>query len=268
MEKRYRETFGEIHAPERLRAAVLGLPAEAKRPASSRRRSRRTMTVAAVLAALAVTACAAAVCRVEILPVEGEEWDPDAEVSFQVSGDVRRMELSEFSQAVRDEVRERIEEGGWGREHRFDTWAEAGEYLGVELSGPTGMMVDASLVVKEGRFIEVRLWGDVDGEDYGVEEGTSLWLDASLYTEDWAGPLGDQYYIHDAEGAPESELTETEYPLPGGESARIVTITDRFGGSVYGFLARDNVLYTAYSLYLTGRQELAEELVRALLADL
>ena len=47
-----------------------------------------------------------------------------------------------------------------------------------------------------------------------------------------------------------------------------VTITDRFGGSVYGFLARDNVLYTAYSLYLTGRQELAEELVRALLADL
>ena len=268
MEKRYRETFGEIHAPERLRAAVLGLPAEAERPASSRRRSRRTMTAAAVLAALAVTACAAAVCRVEILPVEGEKWDPDAEVSFQVSGDVRRMELSEFSQAVRDEVRERIEEGGWGREHRFDTWAEAGEYLGVELSGPADMMVDVSLVVKEGRFIEVRLRGDVDGEDYGVEEGTSLWLDASLYTEDWAGPLGDQYYIHDAEGDPESELTETEYPLPGGESARIVTITDRFGGSVYGFLARDNVLYTAYSLYLTGRQELAEELVRALLADL
>ena len=125
---------------------------------------------------------------VEILPVEGEEWDPDAEVSFQVSGDVRRMELSEFSQAVRDEVRERIEEGGWDREHRFDTWAEAGEYLGVELSGPTGMMVDASLVVKEGRFIEVRLRGDVDGEDYGVEEGTSLWLDASLYTEDLGRP--------------------------------------------------------------------------------
>ena len=258
----YRATFDQIHASEQLREEVRKLTLGEKRP---KHWISRKGIAAALIVLLVGTACTAAICRVEILPIEPEEMWTDAPVSFQVSGEVERTPWESFSREVRDMVQERIEarKPVFGR--HFSTWSEAEEYLGVDVPGleaPTSV----SFVMENGTVTEVKLDGDLDE---GNLEYITLSLEASLYTEAFEGKMGDEYYFSGMDDSPEQiDLLEEEYSLQNGNIAKIVISSMENGGLIAGFLARDHVLYTVSAIYLTGKQEQAETIVKELLEAL
>lgn len=249
----------------RVDPAMLDAAAETPR---QRRIWRRPAVIAACAALLLAGTAVAVFCGVEIRMLDAA--DPEtytssrgtvpsgADAVFQVAGQVEDTPVEAFSDQL-------LEDAAAGERYRsFDTWEEAVDYVGVEVSGPAGQ-TDVTLTLENGRLAEVSLSAGGRSAGFDVEEGLTVSYQASLYTEHCTEDRGDRYFLRNTvEG--EVEQTQETVSLNSGETAPIISQeVEGYGGMVCGFLSRGQVLYSINILHLPGQAELARETLETIL---
>ena len=257
----YRETFEQVRAPEDLWREIREIPAREQRPVRRRRVSGGVLAAGLILA-LTGTALAA-VYHVEIRNFTPEQLaETGADHAYKVLTDVERTPLEAFSQEALDAAAgaERF----WERE--FDTWAEAEDFLGIQVPGveaPAALWLktrDGELTEAELRAYPLPLQTPTDRLNIGVR--------ATLYTENYVEEPGDntfRYY-----GLPDEELEREDlrYQLPDGEEAVMVSTWDDDSGGVDAFLVRGNIRYWVCATYVLYERETVLEEVEFILQNL
>ena len=257
----YRKTFEQVRAPEDLWREIREIPAREQRPV---RRRRVSGGVLAAVLILALTGTAlAAVYHVEIRNFTPEQLaETGADHAYKVLTDVERTPLEAFSQEALDAAAgaERF----W--EQKFDTWAEAEDFLGTRVPGveaPAALWLktrDGELTEAELRAYPLPLQTPTDRLNIGVR--------ATLYTENYVEEPGDntfRYY-----GLPDEELEREDlrYQLPDGEEAVMVSTWDDDSGGVDAFLVRGNIRYWVSATYVLYDRETVLEEVEFILQNL
>lgn len=241
------------------------LDAAAETPRQQRRVWRRPAVIAACAALLLAGTAVAVFCGVEIRMLDAA--DPEtyvmsrgkmaagADAVFQVAGQVEDTPVEAFSDQLLEDTAA-VAKDPYRRYHTFDSWEEAVDYVGVEVSGPAGQ-TDVTLTLENGRLAEVSLSAGGRSAGFDVEEGLTVSYQASLYTEHCTEDRGDRYFFRDLAGG---ELKYAAVSLNSGETAQTVCHEwEGYGGMVCGFLARGQALYSVNVLHLPGQAELARE---------
>lgn len=240
----------------RVDPAMLDAAAETPR---QRRIWRRPAVIAACAALLLAGTAVAVFCGVEIRMLDAADPETytssgkltaEADAVFQVAGQVEDTPVEAFSDQL-------LEDAAAGERYRsFDTWEEAVDYVGVEVSGPAGE-TSVALTLEDGQVAEVSLSAGGRSAGFDVEEGLTVSYQASLYTEHCTEDRGDRYFFRDLAGG---ELKYAAVSLNSGETAQTVCHEwEGYGGMVCGFLARGQALYSVNVLHLPGQAELARE---------
>ena len=253
----------------RVDPAMLEMTAE---PPQRGRVWRRPVVIAACAALLLAGTALAVFHSVEIRVLDVE--DPEtyamsrgtvpsgADAVFQVAGQVEDTPLEAFSDQLLEDAAAAAEDP-YRRYRTFDSWEEAVDYVGVEVSGPAGE-TSVTLTLEDGQVAEVSLRADGRSAGFDMEEDLAVSYKASLYTEHCTEDRGDRYFFRNTvEG--EVEQAQGTVSLNSGETASIVSQEVEGGGIVCGFLARGQVLYSVDILYLPGRAELARETLETIL---
>ncbi len=186
-----------------------------------------------------------------------------ADAAFQVAGQMETTPAEAFSDQLLEDAAA-VAEDPYRRYHTFDTWEEAVDYVGVEVSGPSGQ-TDVTLTLENGRLAEVRLRAGGKSAGFEVQDGLAVSYEASLYTEHCTEDRGDRYFFRNMVEA-EAELKQGTATLNSGETVPTFSFeAERYGGMVCGFLARGQVLYSVNVLHLPGQAELARETLETIL---
>lgn len=248
------------------------LEAAAEPPRQQRRVWRRPAVIAACAALLLAGTAVAVFCGVEIRMLDAADPETytssgkltaEADAVFQVAGQVEDTPVEAFSDQLLEDTAA-VAKDPYRRYHTFDTWEEAVDYVGVEVSGPAGQ-TDVTLTLENGRLAEVSLSAGGRSAGFDVEEGLTVSYQASLYTEHCTEDRGDRYFLRNTvEG--EVEQTQETVSLNSGETAPIISQeVEGYGGMVCGFLSRGQVLYSINILHLPGQAELARETLETIL---
>lgn len=249
------------------------LEAAAEPPRQQRRVWRRPAVIAACAALLLAGTAVAVFCGVEIRMLDAA--DPEtyvmsrgkmaagADAVFQVAGQVEDTPVEAFSDQLLEDTAA-VAKDPYRRYRTFDTWEEAVDYVGVEVSGPAGE-TSVALTLEDGQVAEVSLSAGGRSAGFDVEEGLTVSYQASLYTEHCTEDRGDRYFLRNTvEG--EVEQTQETVSLNSGETAPIISQeVEGYGGMVCGFLARGQALYSVNVLHLPGQAELARETLETIL---
>lgn len=254
----------------RVDPAMLEAAAETPR----QRRAWRRPAVIAACAALLLAGTALAVFRgveIHMLDVEDPETytssrgtvPSGADAVFQVAGQVEDTPLEAFSDQLLEDAAAAAEDP-YRRYRTFDTWEEAVDYVGVEVSGPAGE-TSVALTLEDGQLAEVNLCAGGRSAGFDVEEGLVVSYQASLYTEHCTEDRGDRYFFRNTvEGG--MEQAQGTVSLNSEETAPIISQeVEGYGGMVCGFLSRGQVLYSINILHLPGQAELARETLETIL---
>lgn len=238
MNRKYRETFAQVRASDRLRAEVMDMTELERRP--PKRGVPRAALIAAVLAlVLAGTAIAAETLEwLKVDSVDGSREDFFNEPTYHVRGGRGFVPLESLSPEIRERTAQAEASNGDKDAYTFGTWSEMEEFLGLELAD------NPRLEQMDQRKNKVTLTGcpSISGNcimqigylastPYDIfvlsscksEDGSQFDVMAVLYTEAFlADPQQDPdtlgYYI------PEGDGTEVEeYLTPGGLAVTIVT---------------------------------------------
>lgn len=247
------------------------LEAAAEPPRQQRRVWRRPAVIAACAALLLAGTAVAVFCGVEIRMLDAA--DPEtytssrgtvpsgADAVFQVAGQVEDTPLEAFSDQLLEDAAAAAEDP-YRRYCTFDTWEEAVDYVGVEVSGPAGE-TSVALTLEDGQVAEVSLSAGGRSAGFDVEGGLTVSYQASLYTEHCTEDRGDRYFFRDLAGG---ELKYAAVSLNSGETAQTVCHEwEGYGGMVCGFFARGQALYSVNILHLPGQAELARETLETIL---
>lgn len=271
MEQRYRELFDGVRAPERLRSETLRIPE--KTAARRRKIPRAALIAAALVLVLAGTALAAELLGKVHIGLIGTSTENPAGSGYEGYAEFERIPVENLSpKAVQafSELENGV--GTW----RFGSWAEAEEFLGLELArssildqispapqcrvwaagqpasedcpaAPLYMKVSASyltdgLMVSQDAWIEFSHPGQAERELGGFGLGTAR--SGEVFLENYAASGGIEAVIVTAAG--------TRY-APGGAFDRTRYIA---------YFVRDHAFFTV-SVQVNGTPEQPES-VRAL----
>ncbi len=227
---------------------------------------RRYLPVAACLCLLLAGTAAAVLHSVEIRILDVEhledyrDADPtlksiqngSADQAYQAAAEVEITPLASLSQQIREDA------AAGRRSHKFDSWDEATEYLGVDLPGPEGP-TDLYFKLEEGQISEIRLSVH---NTYEGEWHAGIGVKAYLYTEYYSGEPGEFVLFHgDFEEIQAEELT-----LSNGDTAQLVPVFGSNGfGAVMAFMARGQGFYIADAVCPEEyEQQATEEVIRLL----
>ena len=133
MREKYKETFDDVHASQRLKAEVLNMKREEN--ITKKRRVPAALVAAVLVIALAGTALAAElISRVQIQMVDPSEADELGVNEFDV-GYLAHAELVPLPlEALSEEARERAAGVAEYEDWAFDSWSEAAEFFGLNLA--------------------------------------------------------------------------------------------------------------------------------------
>lgn len=227
---------------------------------------RRYLPVAACLCLLLAGTAAAVLHSVEIRILDVEhledyrDADPtlksiqngSADQAYQAAAEVEITPLASLSQQIREDA------AAGRRSHKFDSWDEATEYLGVDLPGPEGP-TDLYFKLEEGQISEIRLSVH---NTYEGEWRAGIGVTAYLYTEYYSGEPGEFVLFHgDFE-----EIQTEEIALPNGDTAQMVPVFASNGfGAVMAFMARGQGFYMANAVCQEKyEQQVTKEVIRLL----